>query len=59
MIGKVDHRPGQPAVLADIHDYRDILTVPGDDLRSLARHRSDHLAEALLGFLDLPVIRSR
>src|ERR1035441_3299506 len=56
---KVHRRPGQPAILTDIYDYRDILTVPGDDLRPLARNRTDHLAEALLGVLDLPVIRSR
>jgi len=30
--------------------------VPGDDLRPLAHYRTDHLAEALLGVLDLPVI---
>jgi hypothetical protein len=28
------------AVLADIYDYRDILTVPGDDLRPFALLRS-------------------
>src|SRR6266849_7817684 len=56
---KVHRRPGQPAILTDIYHYRDILTVPGDDLRPLAHNRTDHLAEALLGVLDLPVIRSR
>src|SRR5262249_52419503 len=56
---KVHRRPGQPAILHDIDDYRDILSMPGNDLRPLARHRTDHLAEALLGFLDLPVVRSR
>ncbi len=56
--GKVHRRPGQPAILTDIHDYCDIFTVPGDDLRPLGRNRTDHLAEALLGVLDLPVIWS-
>jgi len=28
-------------------------------LRSLTRHRADHLTEALLGILDLPMVRSR
>ena len=55
---EVRRRPGQPAILTDIHNYRDILTMPGDDLWPLSRNRTDHLAEALLGFLDLPMIRS-
>jgi hypothetical protein len=45
-------------VLTDIHDDRNILTVPGNDLWPFACHRADHLAEALLGILDLPVIGS-
>jgi hypothetical protein len=56
---EVRRGPGQLAILTDFYDYRDILTVPGDDLRPLARNRADHLAEALLGVLDLPVIWSR
>ena len=55
---KVHRRSGQPAVLADVHDYRDVLSVPGNDLRPLVRYRTDHFAEALLSVLDLPVIRS-
>ena len=38
---------------------RDIRSVLRNDLGSPTRHRADHLAEALLGVLDLPVIRSR
>ena len=56
---KIRRRPGQPAILADIYDYCDILSMPGDDLRPLARYRTNHRAEALLGVLDLPVIRGR
>jgi len=45
----------QPAVLRDVDHYRHRLAMLGDDLRLTRRRRPEHLAEALLGFLNLPL----
>jgi len=42
---QVRRGPGQPAVPTDIYHYRDLLSVPGDDLRPLARYRTGGTAE--------------
>jgi hypothetical protein len=46
-------------VLGDADYNRHVLAVPGDNLRSISLDRPDELAEALLGFLQLPAIVHR
>jgi hypothetical protein len=41
--------------LGGVDDHRDLLSMPGDDLGTVRSRTPQHLAESLLGLLDLPL----